>query len=110
MFGNQFALDLLRNNGGRRRRRAPYRPIVQVLEDRCLLSSFQEFPLPDLPRDPTDQYHRERIPQGPTAICGSPMGSLALVIPTIMWGVLPPTAAQLSFPSTTIRARNFTTS
>jgi len=44
---------------------ARHRPAVQALEDRYLLSTFQEFPLPVLPRDPTDQYHRERITTGP---------------------------------------------
>src|SRR5262249_49126400 len=64
MFGIKFALDLPRNQ---RRQRKPVRllPAVQALEDRYLLSTFQEFPLPPLQRDPTDQYHRERITTGP---------------------------------------------
>jgi streptogramin lyase len=65
MFGIQFALDLLRHKSGRRRKPIRYRAAVQALEDRYLLSTFQEFPLPPLPRDPTDDFHRERITTGP---------------------------------------------
>jgi virginiamycin B lyase len=65
MFGSRFFSSWLGNRGPCRRKPARYRPVVQALEDRYLLSTFQEFPLPVLPRDPTDQYHRERITMGP---------------------------------------------
>jgi hypothetical protein len=65
MFGIRSVLDLLRNRGGRRRQPARCRPAVQALEDRCLSSTFQEFPLPPLRRDPQDEFHRERIAAGP---------------------------------------------
>jgi hypothetical protein len=65
MFGIRFTFALFRNKGWRRRKPARYRPTIQALEDRCLLSTFQEFPLPDLVRNPTDEFHRERITTGP---------------------------------------------
>ena len=65
MVGIPFGFSLLRNKGGRRRKPARCRPGVQALEDRFLPSIFQEFPLPVVPRDPTDQFHRERITTGP---------------------------------------------
>jgi streptogramin lyase len=65
MFDMIYVLDLFRNRSRRRRKPAQYRPAVQPLEDRYLLSTFQEFPLPALPRDPREEFHRERITTGP---------------------------------------------
>jgi streptogramin lyase len=62
MFGVSFARALSRARG--RQKPARCRPAIQALEDRCLLSTFQEFSLPVLPRDPTDEFHRERITTG----------------------------------------------
>ena len=48
MFRIRFASELFPHQYGQRRRRpARYAPVLHTLEDRCLLSSFNEFPLPD---------------------------------------------------------------
>jgi streptogramin lyase len=66
MFAWRFLSSWLGNCGQRRWKPAWYRPAVQALEDRYLLSTFQEFPLPALQRiPPTDELHRERITTGP---------------------------------------------
>jgi virginiamycin B lyase len=65
MFDISIIADWLHWNLRRKGRPARYVPLVRGLEDRYLLSTFQEFPLPALPRDPTDQYHRDRITTGP---------------------------------------------
>jgi len=49
----------------RKTKSARYRPAVQALEGRYLLSTFQEFSLPALQRNPLDEFHRERITTGP---------------------------------------------
>jgi streptogramin lyase len=53
MFGIRFARGLFTKasrGGGRRRPPARYRPALEGLEDRRLLATFHEYPLPDLPR------------------------------------------------------------
>jgi streptogramin lyase len=45
MVGIDFALDLVRNRGGRRKP-APFRPVLEGLEERRLLSTVNEFPVP----------------------------------------------------------------
>ncbi len=64
MFGSKFASYWFRWNSRLRSKPARYRPVVLTLEDRCLLSTFQEFPLPPLQRNPQDEFHRERITTG----------------------------------------------
>ena len=49
----------------RKTKSARYRPAVQAHEGRYLLSTFQEFSLPALQRNPLDEFHRERITTGP---------------------------------------------
>jgi hypothetical protein len=46
MFGIALASQLLRKLTGRRRKPFRYLPVVHGLEDRCLLTTFNQFPLP----------------------------------------------------------------
>jgi streptogramin lyase len=50
MFGINFALALLCHPSPRCRKPARYRPVMHELESRLVPSTFNEFPLPDLPR------------------------------------------------------------
>jgi virginiamycin B lyase len=65
MFGISFASNWLL--GRRPRKPARYRPVLHALEHRCLLSTFNEFPLPDLPRPHfgTDRILLDGITAGP---------------------------------------------
>jgi streptogramin lyase len=98
MFGIQFALDLVRNNGQRRRRTEQYRPGVQTLEDRYLLSTFQEFPLPDLPRNPQDQFHRERVTTGADGNLWFIDGVYGFSIANMRVGRMAPDGSVTEFP------------
>jgi streptogramin lyase len=62
-----FHFGLLRDSGRRRRKSIRYLPVLHGLEDRCLLSTFNEFRLPDLPRPHagTDLILLDGITAGP---------------------------------------------
>jgi streptogramin lyase len=67
MWRDRFNLGLLRDSGRRRQQSIRYLPVLHGLEDRCLLSTFNEFPLPDLPRPHfgLDRIQLDGITAGP---------------------------------------------
>jgi streptogramin lyase len=67
MVRGLFDFGLFRGIGRRRPQSARHRPALEALEDRRLLSTFNEFPLPDLPRPHfgTDLILLDGITAGP---------------------------------------------